>query len=61
MIYMLQGNKKRGHGGIMSDDSLIIESHTNKYYSISPRYEITITYMNKIPESIRNILKLRKD
>lgn len=57
---MLQGNKKRGHGGIMSDDSLIIESHTNKYYSISPRYEITITYMNKIPESIKNILKLRK-
>jgi Holliday junction resolvase RusA-like endonuclease len=55
-----QGNKKRGHRGILSDDSLIIESHTNKYYSISPRYEVTFTYMNKIPECIKNILKLRK-
>jgi hypothetical protein len=57
---MLQPNKKRGHKGILADDSLVIELTSNKYYSISPRYEITITYMNKIPECIKNILKLRK-
>jgi Holliday junction resolvase RusA-like endonuclease len=56
----IQPNKKRGHKGILADDSLVIELTSNKYYSISPRYEITITYMNKIPESIKNILKLRK-
>lgn len=56
----IQGNTKRGHQGIMSDDSLIIESHSNKYYSISPRYELEITYMGDIPECIKNILKLRK-
>lgn len=56
----IQGNIKRGHQGIMSDDSLIIESHSNKYYSISPRYELEITYMSDIPECIKNILKLRK-
>ena len=56
----IQGNQKRGHNGIMSDDSLIIESHSNKYYSISPRYEIEISYMKEIPEQIKSVLKLRK-
>lgn len=56
----IQPNKKRGHKGILADDSLVIELNSNKYYSITPRYEITITYMNKIPEIIQNIMKLRK-
>lgn len=55
---MMQPNEKRGHVGIMSNDCLIIESHTNKYYSRTPRYEITITYMDSIPDSVAKILRL---
>lgn len=57
---MIQPNEKRGHTGILYDDSLIIEALTNKYYSKNPRYELTISYMNQIPESILNILRLNK-
>lgn len=45
----------------MSNDSLIIESHTNKYYSRSPRYELTISYMGKIPVSLIKTLRLKGD
>ena len=55
---MLQPNEKRGHVGIMENDCLIIESHSNKYYSCNPRYEITITYMERMPDSIRNVMRL---
>ena len=55
---MLQPNEKRGHVGIMENDCLIIESHSNKYYSRNPRYEITITYMEEMPDSIRNVMRL---
>lgn len=54
----MQPNEKRGHVGIMENDSLIIESHTNKYYSITPRYEVTIYYMESIPKKILKILRL---
>lgn len=57
---MMQPNEKRGHTGIMSNDSLIIESHTNKYYSINPRYELKISYMNRLPDSIKKIFKLER-
>ena len=57
---MLQPNEKRGHVGIMENDCLIIESHSNKYYSLNPRYEITITYMESMPDSIRNVMRLNK-
>ena len=56
---MMQPNEKRGHTGIMSNDCLIIESHTNKYYSVTPRYEVTITYMKEIPEPIASYLKFK--
>lgn len=56
---MLQPNEKRGHVGIMSNDCLIVESHSNKYYSINPRYEVTISYMEDIPESIASTLRLK--
>lgn len=56
---MMQPNEKRGHVGIMSNDCLIIESHTNKYYSVTPRYEVTITYMKEIPEPIASYLKFK--
>lgn len=56
---MLQPNEKRGHVGIMSNDCLIIESHTNKYYSRTPRYEVTITYMDSVPDSIATPMRLK--
>lgn len=56
---MIQPNEKRGHVGIMANDCLIIESHTNKYYSRDPRYEVTISYMDSIPESILSALRLK--
>ena len=58
---MMQPNEKRGHIGIMENDCLIIESHTNKYYSITPRYELTIYYMNEIPSEILKLLRLKGD
>lgn len=58
---MMQPNEKRGHVGIMSNDCLIIEAHTNKYYSITPRYELTISFMGKIPSEITKILRLKGD
>lgn len=57
---MLQPNEKRGHVGIMENDCLIIESHSNKYYSLNPRYEVTITFMEEMPDSIRNVMRLNK-
>lgn len=56
---MLQPNEKRGHVGIMSNDCLIIESHSNKYYSRNPRYEVMISYMDKIPDSILSTIRLK--
>ena len=56
---MIQPNEKRGHTGILINDSLIIESCTNKYYSKTPRYELTISYMGTIPQSIMKVLKLK--
>ena len=56
---MMQPNEKRGHVGIMYNDCLIIESHTNKYYSRTPRYEVTLTYMKSVPESIASQLRLK--
>lgn len=55
----MQPNEKRGHVGIMSNDSLIIEAHTNKYYSVNPRYEITISFMGKIPDKLKSVLRLK--
>ena len=56
---MIQPNEKRGHDGILSNDSLIIEACTNKYYSRTPRYEVNISYMSSIPKSIVSTLKLQ--
>lgn len=57
---MMTHNEKRGKQGILLDDRLIVESHTNKYYSNNPRYEVTITYMDKIPKSIIKTMRLDK-
>lgn len=58
---MMQPNEKRHHRGIMANDSLIIEAHTNKYYSEDPRYEISISYMTKVPDRLMRILRMRND
>lgn len=55
---MIQPNQKRGHTGILYDDSLIIEAHTRKFYSTTPRYELTIEYMHNIPDEILTVLRL---
>lgn len=55
---MIQPNVKRGHIGILSDDSLIIDAHTKKYYSRTPRYELEITYMTNIPDELRKVMKM---
>ena len=55
---MMTHNEKRGKIGILEDDRLIIESHTNKYYSSTPRYEVTIEYMDKVPKALRKVMRL---
>ena len=55
---MMTHNEKRGKVGILEDDRLIIESHTNKYYSSTPRYEVTIEYMDKVPKALRKVMRL---
>ena len=56
----IQPNEKRGHVGILADDSLIIENHTQKFYSVNPRSEVTITFMDSIPKPLLHILRLDK-
>lgn len=58
---MIQPNEKRGHVGIMMDDCLVTELVARKFYSITPRYEVKITYMDKIPEEILKLLRLKGD
>lgn len=55
----IQPNEKRGHRGIMENDCLVIESHVNKFYSITPRTEIEIAYMGNIKDDIKKILRIR--
>lgn len=58
---MLQPNEKRGHVGIMANDCLIIDNNSSKYYSMNPRYEVTINYMDSIPSELYKILRLKGD
>lgn len=55
---MCQPNETRGHIGIMSNDCLIQESTVRKFYSVTPRYEIKITFMDEIPEELLHVLRL---
>lgn len=56
----IQPNEKRGHSGILENDSLVVESHTKKFYSMTPRTEVVISYMGKIPDELAKILRLTK-
>jgi hypothetical protein len=58
---MIQPNEKRGHIGIMENDCLVYEMNSRKFYSINPRYELRITYMDRIPEQILKLLRLKGD
>lgn len=58
LMDQIQPNEHRGHVGIMSNDCLVISSNVNKYYSMTPRSEITITYMAKIPDELKNVLRI---
>ena len=55
---MMTHNEKRGKIGILEDDRLIVESHTNKYYSTNPRYEVIIEYMDKVPKALLKVMRL---
>lgn len=54
----LMPNEKRGHQGMLFDDCLVIDSDQHKYYSITPRTEVTIEFMGHIPEKLRKVLRL---
>lgn len=56
---MIQPNEKRGNVGIMENDCLILETNSRKYYSIEPRYELTIEYMVNVPDELLKIFKMR--
>lgn len=58
---MMTTNEKRGHRGIFSNDCLIIDSETSKYYSMNPRTEVTIEYIEEIPEELKKILRLKNE
>lgn len=61
VLDMIQPNEKRGHIGIMENDCLVYEMNSRKFYSINPRYELRITYMDRIPEQILKLLRLKGD
>jgi Holliday junction resolvase RusA-like endonuclease len=59
ILDMVQPNEKRGHIGIMENDCLVYEMNSRKFYSINPRYELRITYMDKVPDQILKLLRLK--
>ena len=60
VLDQIQPNEKRGHVGILKDDALVFEMNSRKYYSVTPRSEVTITYMDSIPQKLLHILRLDK-
>lgn len=58
VLDMCQPNEKRGIAGIMENDCLVVDCTTRKFYSQSPRYEIHIKYMGKIPDTLKKLMKL---
>lgn len=56
----MQPNEKRGNVGIMSNDFLVIDSHAEEFYSVTPRYEVTLTYMVDIPDEIKGIMRIKE-
>lgn len=55
---MCTKNETRGFDGIIINDCLVVESMLRKYYSVSPRYEVSVSFMDKIPEELLKVLRL---
>lgn len=51
-------NEKRGHVGILRDDCLVTDLDAKKYYSRNPRYEVSISYMEELPDIVKKTLRL---
>lgn len=56
---MMQPSEHRETNGILADDSLIVDNETHKYYSITPRYEVELTYVDYIPQELIDALEIR--
>jgi Holliday junction resolvase RusA-like endonuclease len=55
---MCTKNETRGFDGIIINDCLVVESKLRKFYSKTPRYEIIIEFMDKIPKELLSVLRL---
>lgn len=58
ILDQMQPNEKRGHVGIMANDCLVIDNVTKLYYSMTPRYEVTISYMSNVPDQLKKLMRL---
>lgn len=62
LMDQMQTNIKRGHKGLISNDCLVIEIHSNKYYSMTPRTDVWIEYMDKsLDPMVQKILRIKDD
>lgn len=63
LMDQMQINIKRGHKGLISNDCLVVELHSNKYYSMTPRTDVWIEYMDKsyIDPMLQKILRIRDE
>ena len=64
MLYdAITRNLKRGHRGLISNDCLVIENFSNKFYSMNPRTEVYIEYMDKdcIGPNLQKILRIKDE
>lgn len=61
ILDQMQPNEKRNIRGIMANDCLVLSMESNKYYSIDPRYEVSITYMDDVPEELKTLLKIKDE
>lgn len=52
-------NEKRNHAGLISNDCLVISNASEKYYSMNPRTEVFIQYMEDIPDDLKRILRFK--
>lgn len=59
LMDQMQINIKRGHKGLISNDCLVVELHSNKYYSMTPRTDVWIEYMEDIPDDLKRILRFK--
>ena len=63
LMDQMQSNTKRGFKGLISNDCLVVEIHSNKYYSMTPRTDTRIEYMDKsdIGPMLQKILRIKDE